>query len=104
MGDDAIIIHHLLNYKLKHNVVVFSKDALTKVVDTLKMYSINFEIGGVGAKYTFLNNNYQVFKSMAYQALDKEVRINRIVKKIEGLDSKKFDKLIQLIEVFLNEP
>ena len=102
MGDDAIIIHHLLNYKLKHNVVVFSKDALTKVVDTLKMYSINFEIGGE-AKYTFLNNNYLTFKSKAYQALDKEVRINRIVKKIEGLDSKKLDKLIQLIEGFLNE-
>ena len=44
MGDDAIIIHHLLNYKLKNNVVAFSKDALTRVVDTLKMYSINFEI------------------------------------------------------------
>ena len=46
IGDDAIIVHHLLNYKLKNNVVVFTKDALTKVIDILKKYSISFEIMG----------------------------------------------------------
>lgn len=102
MGDDAIIIHHLLSYKLKNNVVAFTKDALTKVMDILKMYSISFEVMGE-AKYTFLNNNYQVFLSRAYEALDKEYRINKIVKKIEGLDSEKFDKLLKLVEDFLYE-
>ena len=102
MGDDAIIIHHLLSYKLKNNVVVFTKDALTKVIDILKMYSISFEVMG-GSKYTFLNNNYQVFLFRAYEALDKEYRINKIVKKIEGLDSEKLDKLLKLVEDFLYE-
>ena len=103
IGDDAVIVHHLLNYKLKNNVVVFMKDALTKVIDILKKYSISFEIIDE-SRYTFLNNNYLAFKSRAYQALDKEVRINRIVKKIEALDLEKLDKLIKLIEDFLNEP
>lgn len=92
----------MLNYKLKNNVVVFTKDALTKVMDILKMYSISFEVMG-GSKYTFLNNNYQVFLSRACNALDKEYRINKIVKKIEALDSGKLDKLIKLIEDFLYE-
>ena len=82
---------------------MFTKDALTKVIDILKKYSISFEIMDE-SRYTFFNNNYLAFKSRAYQALDKEVRINRIVKKIEALDLEKLDKLIKLIEDFLNEP
>lgn len=102
MDDDAVIIHHLLNYKLKNNIVIFTSDALTKVIDVLKMYSISFEIVGE-TRYTFLHNNYQVFLSRAYQALDKEYRVNRIVKKIELLDSKKLDQLLKIIEDFLHE-
>ena len=102
VNDDAVIIHHLLNYKLKNNIVIFTSDALTKVIDVLKMYSISFEIVGE-ARYTFLHNNYQVFLSRAYQALDKEYRVNRIVKKIELLDSKKLDQLLKIIEDFLHE-
>ena len=101
-GDDAIIIHHLLGYKLKNGVVIFTKDVLPKIIDTLKMYSISFEIVGE-SRYTYIHNNYQVFLSKAYQALDKEFRINKIVKKIEKLDSKELDNLIQLIEDFLYE-
>ena len=71
-------------------------------MDTLKMYSISFEIMGE-ARYTFLNNNYLTFKSKAYQALDKEDRINNIVKKIEVLDSKRLDNLLKIIEDFLYE-
>ena len=102
IGDDAIIIHNLLSYKLKNDTVIFTKDALTKVIDVLKMYSISFEIVGE-TRYTFLHNNYQVFLSKAYCALDKEYRINTIVKKIELLDSEKLDQLIKLIEDFLHE-
>ena len=102
VDDDAVIIHHLLNYKLKNNIVIFTSDALTKVIDVLKMYSISFEIVGE-TRYTFLHNNYQVFLSRAYQALDKEYRVNRIVKKIELLDSKKLDQLLKIIEDFLHE-
>lgn len=102
IGDDAVIIHDLLHYKLRNKIVVFTKDALAKVVDTLKMYSISFEVMGE-AKYTFLNNNYLTFKSKAYQALDKEDRINNIVKKIEALDSKRLDNLLKIIEDFLYE-
>ena len=65
------------------------------------MYSISFEIVGE-SRYTYIHNNYQVFLSKAYQALDKEFRINKIVKKIEKLDSKELDNLIQLIEDFLS--
>ena len=66
------------------------------------MYSISFEIVGE-ARYTFLHNNYQAFLSKAYRTLDKEYWINMIVKKIELLDSKKLDKLLNLIEDFLHE-
>lgn len=55
------------------------------------------------ARYTFLNNNYLTFKYKAYQALDKEDRINNIVKKIEALDSKRLDNLLKIIEDFLYE-
>ena len=102
-GDDAIIIHHLLGYKIKERATVwFSKDAMDKVTSTLKMYSISFEIIGE-SRYTFLNNNYLTFLSKATLALDKEYRINEIVKKIERLDSKRLDSLIKLIEEFLYE-
>ena len=55
------------------------------------------------SRYTFLNNIYLTFKSRAYQALDKEVRINRIVKKIEALDLNSLDNLLKIIDDFLNE-
>ena len=54
------------------------------------MCSISFEVVG-DVKYIFLNNNYQVFKFKAYQALDKGVRINKIVKKIDDLYFNKLD-------------
>ena len=60
-GDDAIIIHHLLGYKIKERTTVwFPKDAMEKVTSTLKMYSISFEIEDE-CRYTFLNNNYLTF-------------------------------------------
>ena len=80
----------------------FSKDAMEKVTSTLKMYSISFEIIGE-SRYTFLNNNYLTFLSKATLALDKEYRINEVVKKIERLDSRSLDSLIKLIEEFLYE-
>mgnify|MGYP005771584579 CR=1 FL=1 len=91
-----------MGYKLKNGCIVFSRDALSKVTDTLKMYSISFEIQGE-SRYTFLNNNYQTFLSKAYKALDKEVRIDNIVKKIEKLDAKPLDDLLKIIEDFLHE-
>ena len=54
IGDDAVIVHHLLNYKLKNNVVVFTKDALTKVIDILKKYSISFEIMDESRKFLLI--------------------------------------------------
>ena len=50
-----------------------------------------------------INNNYLIFLSKAVEALDKEYRINEIVKKIERLDSRRLDSLIKLIEEFLYE-
>ena len=80
----------------------FPKDAMDKVTSTLKMYSISFEIEDE-CRYTFLNNNYLTFLSKAILALDKEYRINEVVKKIERLDSRSLDSLIKLIEEFLYE-
>ena len=95
-------MHYLLGYKIKDGTVVFSRDALSKVIDSLKRNSINFEIVNE-SRYRFLNNNYQGFLLKAYEAYDKELRINDIVKKIDRLDNKRLDALLHHIEVFLHE-
>lgn len=81
--DDAIILHFLLNYKIvDYQVVIFPRSALDTVEQTLKKYSINFEVARE-LVYRFIPNNYEPIKLKAYESLDKELRINNIVKKLK---------------------
>ena len=92
-----------MNYKIhEHGTVFFPKDSLSKITDKLKANSISYEISG-GVKYTFINNNYKKFKFLAYKALDKELRINNIIKKISSLNDENLDKLLLYLEEYRYE-
>lgn len=96
--DDAVILHYLLKYKIREkSTVIFPVDALGKVMDVLKKNCINFTVLN-DVSYKFINNNYNQIKYKAYESLERELRVDFIVKKINELDDKRLDNLLVYLE------
>ena len=103
-GEDATIIHHLLNYKIvpSKGGVGFPESAYNKVINTLDEAKISYKVYEkdiilAETDYKKINNYKKVLVS-ARKELSFEQRIENIEKKIKTLSAKKINCLLELIE------
>lgn len=103
-GDDAIIIHHLMKYKIvpSKGGAGFPESAYNKVINTLEDNIISYKVYEkdnllLEKDYQRLNN-YKKLLASARKELSFEQRINDIEKKIKTLSNKKINQLLEVIE------
>ncbi len=103
-GDDAIIIHHLMNYKIvpSKGGVGFPESSFNKVINALEDNRISYKIFEkdnilFDKDYQKLNN-YKKVLTNARKDLSFEQRINNIENKIKTLNNKEINQLLEIIE------
>ena len=103
-GDDAIIIHHLMKYKIvpSKGGVGFPESSFNKVINALEENNISYRVYEkdnllLEKDYQKLNS-YKKVLSSARKELSFEQRINDIEKKIKTLSNKKINQLLEVIE------
>ena len=103
-GDDAIIIHHLMKYKIvpSKGGVGFPESSFNKVINALEENNISYRVYEkdnllLEKDYQKLNS-YKKLLANARKELSFEQRINDIEKKIKTLSNKKINQLLEVIE------
>ena len=103
-GDDAIIIHHLMKYKIvpSKGGVGFPEISFNKVINTLEDNNVSYKVYEkdnllLEKDYQKLNS-YKKLLANARKELSFEQRINDIEKKIKTLSNKKINQLLEVIE------
>lgn len=103
-GNDAMIMHHLMNYKIvpSKGGVGFPESAYNKVINTLEDNNISYRVYEkdnmlLEKDYEKLNN-YKKVLTNARKGISFEQRINDIENKIKTLSNKKINQLLEVIE------
>jgi len=98
--DDTYILNYLFNYKIKDNKVGFPVSALNKVINVLENNLINYRvIDGNEVDYK-KRNNYEKFVKLGKKKYSLTFRINEIIVKLDTLNEKDIDKILEYIENF----
>ena len=103
-GDDAIILHYLLNYKIvaEKGGTGFPESAYNKVINTLLDSKISYIVYDreeiVDEKDFKKINNYNHILKKGIKNLEIEERYKKIEEKIKQLNSKQLDNLLDIIE------
>ena len=103
-GDDAIILHYLMGYKIvaEKGGVGFPETAFNKVINALEDAEISYiayEKDAVIAEKDFKKiNDYKNVLKKGLNELSIEERFNKIEKKIRELNAKELDYVLEVIE------
>ena len=103
-GDDAIIIHYLLGYKIlaTKGGTGFPESAYNKVVNALEENKISYisynkEVLEENNNFS-KHNNYKKYLKKGIENLSIEERINKLTKKIDEMTLKDAEKVLKVIE------
>jgi len=103
-GDDAIILHYLLGYKIvaEKGGVGFPETAYNKVINTLDEEEVSYivyEKENILEEKNFKKlNSYKSLLKKGIQELSVEERFKNIEKRIKELNGKELDHILTLIE------
>lgn len=81
--------------------MIFPKEALSKVIKKLEESSISYEVNH--ERHRFLNNNYEVFRSHAFNKLNHEKRVNKIISCINKMNGAEIDEILDYLEKYFYE-
>ena len=103
-GDDAIILHYLMGYKIvaEKGGVGFPETAYNKVINTLDEEEVSYivyEKENILEEKNFKKlNSYKSLLKKGIQELSVEERFKNIEKRIKELNGKELDHILTLIE------
>jgi len=98
-GDDTFILYYLFNYKIIGDRVGFPNSAFNKVINLLEENHISYEADG--SVYDFKNrNNYKKILNLGKKKHSLDYRINDIIEKLDKLNEKDIDKILDYVESF----
>jgi len=103
-GDDAIILHYLLGYKIvaEKGGVGFPETAYNKVINTLDEEEVSYivyEKENILEEKNFKKlNSYKSLLKKDIQKISVEERFKNIEKRIKELNGKELDHILTLIE------
>ena len=98
-GDDAYILYYLLNYRIIGDKVGFPNSAFNKVVNLLEDNHISYEVDG--NVYDFKNRNkYKKILDLGKRKSSLDYRVNDIISKLDKLNEKDIDKILDYVESF----
>jgi len=99
--DDAFLLHYLFNYKIIDDRVGFPENALNKIIDKLNEMHINYKYANLNEEFD--DNKYSKILIESNNKFNLEKRVNNIVTKLNELNVKDLNKILKLIEDYLNE-
>ena len=104
-GDDAVILHYLLDYKIIKGRVGFPENAKLKVVNMLEEKKINYKIvDEEEVCKDFKNlNQYNTYLIKSEDKIKLNLRVENILKKLEEMDSNSLYEVLEKIESFIYE-
>lgn len=104
-GDDAVILHYLLDYKIIKGRVGFPENAKLKVVNMLEEKKINYKIvDEEEVCKDFKNlNQYNTYLIKSEDKIKLNLRVENILKKMEEMDSNSLYEVLEKIESFIYE-
>ena len=103
-GDDAIILHYLMGYKIvaEKGGVGFPETAFNKVINALEDEEISYKVyekDNIIAEKDFKKlNGYKSILKKGISELSVEERFNKIEKRIRELNDKELDYVLEVIE------
>ena len=103
-GNDAIIIHTLLGYRIvkEKGGVGFPQGSLNKVINTLEENKISYRVFNkqeIVKEQDFKNvNKYNEILKKGLDKLDLETRFQRIEDKIKTMNNDELNNLLKVIE------
>ena len=103
-GDDAIILHYLMGYKIvaEKGGVGFPETAFNKVINALEDEEVSYKVyekDTVIAEKDFKKlNSYKSTLKKGISELSIEERFDKIEKRIRELNSKELDYVLEVIE------
>ncbi|MBQ7030872.1 MAG: hypothetical protein IJN13_00675 [Bacilli bacterium] len=103
-GDDAIILHYLMGYKIvaEKGGVGFPETAFNKVINALEDEEISYKVyekDNIIAEKDFKKlNSYKSILKKGISELSVEERFNKIEKRIRELNAKELDYVLEVIE------
>lgn len=98
-GKDCYILYYLFNYKIIDDRVGFPISSYNKVINSLNDNHISYSvtINNIEVNYK-KKNNYDKFYELGKKKYDLNYRITTILEKINSLNEKEIDELLNLIE------
>ena len=104
-GDDEVILHYLLDYKIIKGRVGFPENAKLKVVNMLEEKKINYKIvDEEEVCKDFKNlNQYNTYLIKSEDKIKLNLRVENILKKLEEMDSNSLYEVLEKIESFIYE-
>lgn len=99
-GDDCYILYYLFKYRIIDDRVGFPISAYNKVVNALNENLINHEYNDDVVNYK-KKNNYDKFVKLGKKKYNLDFRIKDIISKLDKLNEKDIDKILDYIEEFL---
>ncbi len=103
-GDDAIILHYLLGYKIVKDKggVGFPESAYNKVINALEENEVSYQVYEKDALIIENNfkklNSYKSIKKKGLNNLSVEERFNKIFNKINSLSGEELENILKVIE------
>lgn len=103
-GDDAIILHYLLGYKVVKDKggVGFPESAYNKVINALEENEVSYQVYEKDALIIENNfkklNSYKSIKKKGLNNLSVEERFNKIFNKINSLSGEELENILKVIE------
>mgnify|MGYP003293536466 CR=1 FL=1 len=96
-------MNFIFGYKvLSNRKVGFPESAYDKVIEILENYHISYQIVYIDKEPYFKDfkkqNKYEHFYNLAYKLLDKQNRIDLIIKKLNKAEDKDIEEVIKVIE------
>jgi len=102
--DDTYILYYLLGYNIKNNKVGFPKSALNKVINTLESVNVSYDVLREDLKNNFKKlDKYDKYRDLGFKKYNKEIHYQNIMDKIKKASNEKLEKILQSIEVILDE-
>lgn len=108
-GDDAVILHYLLGYKIvaEKGGAGFPESAFNKVINHFEDNEVSYQVYNgeevVASKDFKKMNSYSTLLKKGYQTLDVEARFKKIMNKVELMNQSEINSLLELVEDAINK-